>query len=678
MLTDKLPELLAPAGSPDALRAAIAAGADAVYFGVGAYNARMNAHNFDDRDVSEAFALCRAHGVRTNITINTQIYDRELTDVLKTVERLYCLGADALIVADLGLARIIRDNFPEIELHASTQACGNSVRDAEYFASLGFSRMVAARELSRENLAELCKNSPIEIEMFIHGANCVSVSGQCLMSSMIGGRSGNRGLCAQPCRLSYNGGYPLSPKDNCLAPHIAEILTFGVASLKIEGRMKSPDYVYRVVSVYRRLLDERRSATDAELRELSSAFSRSGFTDGFYTGDVKKHPNAMLGIRTDSDKAETKKTQSTVPAPSPVKITSASACILRGAPSRLTFTVGEKSVTVEGAVPDEALTRPLTEDSVRAQLSKLGSTPFYVEPEAFGITLDDGLILPVSALNELRRRAVSALCDTSRRLPEHPPKLSLSNESFSRPKVVLKTAEFPSEDCITDLARSYFDIICLPLDKYTKGSRANGVILPAVIYGSEEKKIKEQLATAALNGASHAFVSNAGQLALTSALDFEVSASYRANVSNSHSAKAILSAGVSCVTLSPELTAPMMRDIARFVPSSVIVYGRIPLMTTERCIIRAVSGDKCVCKTKKVYLRDRMGANFPILPADGCRSIIYNSVPVYMADKRDVLDSIGAVRHHFIFSTEAPKAIDEIITAYTNGVPASYPIRRIK
>lgn len=678
MQTDKLPELLAPAGSPEALRAAVAAGADAVYFGAGAYNARMNAHNFDDRELSDAFAFCRAHGVRTNITLNTQIYDRELADALKTVEQLYLLGADALIVADLGLARLIRDNFPDFELHASTQACGNSVRDAEYFASLGFSRMVAARELSRENLIELCKNSPIEIEMFIHGANCVSVSGQCLMSSMIGGRSGNRGLCAQPCRLSYNGGYPLSPKDNCLAPHIAEILTFGVSSLKIEGRMKSPDYVYRVVSVYRRLLDERRSATAAELRELSSAFSRSGFTDGFFTGDVKKHPNAMLGVRTDSDKAETKKTQTEVPSPSPVKITSAHACIVRGVPSRLTFATENKTVSVEGAVPDEALTRPLTEASVRTQLSKLGSTPFYVEPEAFEITLDDGLILPVSALNELRRRAVLALSDTSRSLPERTVKPMLASEALPRPKRVLKTAEFPSEDCITDLARSYFDIICLPLDKYSNGSRADGVILPAVIYGSEEKKIKEQLTSAASNGASYAFVANAGQLALTNGFDFEVSAAYRANVSNSHSAKELLSAGVSCVTLSPELTAPMMRDIAHFTPASVIVYGRIPLMTTERCIIRAVSGDKCVCKTKKVSLRDRMGANFPILPADGCRSIIYNSVPVYMADKRDTLDSIGAVRHHFIFSTETPGAIDEIITAYKTGAAAEYPIRRIK
>lgn len=677
MLTDKLPELLAPAGTPEALRAAVSAGADAVYFGVGAYNARLNAKNFDGDTLSDALSFCRAYGVKTNITLNTQIYDREMSDALRTAEILCRLSADALIVADLGLASLIRRYFPEIELHASTQACGNSVRDAEYFASLGFSRMVAARELSRDNLAELCKSSPIEIEMFIHGANCVSVSGQCLMSSLIGGRSGNRGLCAQPCRLSYNGSYPLSPKDNCLAPHIADILTFGVASLKIEGRMKSPDYVYRVVSVYRRLLDEARSANEAELRELSSAFSRSGFTDGFYTGNVKSHPNAMLGVRTDADKAETKKTETEPPAPAPVKIISAKAELMREKPSVLTFETSRQRVTVEGAIPEDVRTKPMTADYVRAQLSKLGSTPFTVSPDVFDVTLDDGIILPASALNELRRRAVAALTVTARDIPERSiPDLSVSSD-FESDETIM-TAEFLTEDGITDLARSYFDIIYLPLSEYKRGSRANGVILPAVIYGNEDEKIRALLADAKENGATHALVANAGQLALTEGFGFDVSASYRANICNSHTAEIMMSTGVSSLTLSPELTAPMMRDIARTAPSSVIVYGKIPLMTTERCIIRAVSGDKCVCKTKKTTLRDRMGAEFPVFPADGCRSIIYNSVPVYMADKRDVPDKIGACRRHFIFSTETKNEVDGVISAYKAEKPAAYPIRRIK
>ncbi len=670
------PELLAPAGTPEALRAAVSAGADAVYFGVGAFNARMNAKNFDGDELTAAISFCTAHGVKTNITLNTQIYDREMTDALRTAEKLCRIGADALIVADLGLATLIHRHFPEIELHASTQACGNSIRDAEYFASLGFSRMVAARELSKDELSALCAASPIEVEMFIHGANCVSVSGQCLMSSLIGGRSGNRGLCAQPCRLSYNGGYPLSPKDNCLAPHFDGVLSLGAASLKIEGRMKSPDYVYRVVSVYRRLIDEKRSATASEMRELADAFSRSGFTDGFFTGSVKKDPNSMLGIRTEKDKADTKKTETPVPAPAPVKIISAKAEILRGSPSSLTFETSHRKVTVSGDIPEEARTKPMTEEYVRSQLSKLGGTPFFVGADSFDVSLDGGLILPASALNELRRRAVSLLTDSSRDIPERA--LSLSIPEKKRAERKLRTAEFISEDCITSRARSYFDIIYLPLSEYKPGSFANGVILPAVIYGGEEEKIKMRLKAAVASGATHVLIANAGQLALTHGLDVEISASYRANIVNSHSADVLASENISSVTLSPELTVPMMRDIAKTVSASVIVYGRIPLMTTERCIIRAVSKDKCVCKEKKVSLHDRMGADFPIFPAEGCRSIIYNSVPVYMADRSDVTDKIGADRHHFIFSVETKNDVNSVIEAYENSTPASCPIRRIK
>ncbi len=673
------PELLAPAGTPEALSAAVSAGADAVYFGVGAFNARMNAANFNDSDLASALSLCRAHGVKTNITLNTLVYDREMTDALHTAETLCRLGADALIVADLGLASLIHRYFPEIELHASTQACGNSVRDAKYFASIGFSRMVAAREMSRDELKYLTAHSPIEIEMFIHGANCVSVSGQCLMSSMIGGRSGNRGLCAQPCRLSYNGGYPLSPKDNCLAPHIPEVLSLGVASLKIEGRMKSPDYVYRVVSVYRRLIDEGRSATVDEMRELADAFSRSGFTDGFFTGDVKKHPNAMLGVRTERDKAETKKTEVAVPAPEQVKLVSARAVIRRGEPSSLAFETPHGAVSVLGAIPEDARARPLTKDYVRQQLSKLGGTHFSVSADVFDVSLEDGLILSASSLNELRRRAVAALTDPSRDIPARTKDLSIpaktAKKDCPRP---MKTAEFQSEAGITPLARSYFDIIYLPLDAYLPGSAADGVILPAVIYSGEEEKIRTRLEKAVASGAKHVMIANAPALALTRGLNVNVSASYRANIANSHSASLAMNEELDCVTLSPELTAPMMRDIAKVVPTSVIVYGRIPLMTTERCIIRAVSGDKCICKEKKVTLRDRMGAEFPIFPADGCRSIIYNSVPNYMADRSDVIERISPARRHFIFSVETAKEVDAVIEAYESGTAASGAIRRIK
>lgn len=295
-------ELLAPCGSPDALHAAISAGADAVYLGTTLFNARMNAKNFDRGALVEAVKEAHSAGVRVYVTMNTTLLDRQMKDALIQTEFLYKSGVDALIVADLGYAKKVKELFPDFPLHASTQASGHNLAAAKFLHELGFSRMVCARELTKVNIAYLAANSPIPIEMFIHGAICVSASGQCLFSAFLGGRSGNRGECAQPCRMQYNGRYPLSLKDMCLAGHVTEILEMGVRSLKIEGRMKSPDYVRGVVSVYRRLLDERRNADDREIKFLSDLFSREGFTDGYFTGNKSN----MNGVRSDADKNTTK------------------------------------------------------------------------------------------------------------------------------------------------------------------------------------------------------------------------------------------------------------------------------------------------------------------------------------------------------------------------------------
>jgi len=294
----KLPELLAPAGSFAALEAAIAGGADAVYLGGTLFNARMQAKNFDRDELILAVKKCHEAGVRLYVTINTQIYDKEIASALEYVSFLWTAGVDALIIADIGLSKIIKDNIPDFELHASTQLSGHDIGATRVLKDLGFSRMVCARETTAENIRTLCEGSELEIEMFIHGAHCVAFSGQCLMSAMLGGRSGNRGQCAQPCRMKYNGEYPISLKDMALAEHIPEIIESGVASLKIEGRMKSPAYVYGVTSIYRKLLDENRAATKDEMNKLSNLFSRSGFTDGYYKDNIS---SAMKGIRSEND-----------------------------------------------------------------------------------------------------------------------------------------------------------------------------------------------------------------------------------------------------------------------------------------------------------------------------------------------------------------------------------------
>ncbi len=303
---NELPELLAPAGSFEAFEAALAAGTDAVYLGGRMLNARMNATNFGDAELTKALDLAHRNGVKIYVTLNTAVLDRELDDAVRYAAKLCDMGVDALIIADLGLASLIRRYVPELPLHASTQVSGHNSDAAKFLCDMGFERMVSARELSGEGLKTLCEKSPIEIEYFIHGAHCVSHSGQCLLSYVQGGRSGNRGECAQPCRMKYGKGYPLSLKDMTLSNHVPELIASGVKSLKIEGRMKSPDYVYGVVSIWRKLLDGRRNATTAELDTLTKLFSRSGFTDGYFTHKIGPQ---MLGVRTESDKSASKQLQ---------------------------------------------------------------------------------------------------------------------------------------------------------------------------------------------------------------------------------------------------------------------------------------------------------------------------------------------------------------------------------
>ncbi len=305
-LNVKKPELLAPCGSPEAVDAAISGGADAVYLGGTLLNARMNARNFDREALSLAVEKCHKYGVSVYVTINTQVYDKELRLALEYVGFLYSIGVDALIVADIGLSSLIRKYYPDFELHASTQMTAHNLDAVTRLYSEGFKRVVIARETSAGDIKTICENTDAEIEMFVHGAICVCHSGQCLMSSMLGGRSGNRGECAQPCRMKYDGGYPISMKDMCLAVHIPEIIKSGVASLKIEGRMKSPSYVFGVTKIYRRLIDENRGASGREMSELANLFSRSGFTDGYYTSKINQD---MLGVRSEKDKSDTQSTR---------------------------------------------------------------------------------------------------------------------------------------------------------------------------------------------------------------------------------------------------------------------------------------------------------------------------------------------------------------------------------
>ncbi len=673
-----IPELLAPAGSPDALDAAIAGGADAVYFGGALFNARMNAKNFSGDSLRDAIHKCRLYGVKTNITLNTLVHDREMSDVLKYVEELYTLGADALIVADLGAASLIKRYFPDFELHASTQTAGHNTDAARVLAELGFSRMVAARELSFGDLSTLCQNSPIETELFIHGAICVSQSGGCLASSLIGGRSGNRGECAQPCRLPYrcaakNGRdtYALSLKDMCLASHITDILSLGAASLKIEGRMKSPEYVYGVTRIYRQLLDERRNASAEEISKLHVLFSRSGFTDGYFT---KKIDKTMLGIRTDANKAETsahtaKPTDFAALIKERRRPLNMHLRIEADKPASLTAELDGYSVTVTGAVPDKAINQPLTYEAVIKNLEKLGGTPFM--PGSGSVRLDDGLIMPLSAINSLRRDAVDEITKklTLPREAKLPEKLCAPEYAPAPQK---KTARFHTYESIPENA-SNLDAVYLPLEKFSPEmtDRVTGVIIPPVVFDSEKAEIKAMLDGAYAAGIRHTLVSNLGHIQMAKDTGMTLHGDFRLNIYNAYTEDVLAALGFADLMASPELTLPKLRDLGL----SPIIYGRVPLMTLEKCVIRELySCEECE-KRDFLAIRDRKGTDFPLTRAWKHRNIMYNSVPVYMEDKKDELTKFRISGGHYIFTDESKKRADEILSGRASADTAK--IRRI-
>ena len=667
---NKLPELLAPAGDMSCLYAAVAAGADAVYLGGKRFGARAFAKNFDMDELRLAVGYCHLHGVKLYVTLNTLIEDREMAEAVEYAAELYRMGVDALIVCDLGVMSEIRRYVPDLELHASTQMSVHNtlgVREAGYF---GATRVVLARELSLADIKSAVDNSDCEIEVFLHGALCVCYSGQCLFSSMVGGRSGNRGECAQPCRLPYNNGkYPLSLKDLSLADHIPELIESGVASLKIEGRMKSPDYVYTVVSIYRRLLDEGRAATRFENDQLRRAFSRGGFTDGYFTGKIA---DGMTGIRSESDKQESKSL--VIGSFEPQKIPVRATVSLRlGEPSRMTLTDGKRSVTAEGMIPSVAERSPLTPEGVRGRLAKMGNTLLSLDEEDIELYLDENINLPPSALNALRREAAELL-----QFPRRP----LDMEEYTPSERIpsgedMYTASFTSEQSFLNATRniraaiSAFDVIFLPHTASIESiRRAGGVYLPPVIFDSQMEGLLEELKNIRKAGVMYALVSNIGQIGITKSLGFKIIGDFRLNVTNGESKRAYRNIGVEHLILSPELTLPQARDIG----GGIITYGRIPLMITERCFIGENFGcDRC----NKAALTDRKGEKFPIIREWEHRNIILNSLPTYMGDRRDELAAYRLHSAHLIFTIEGDEEVSFILRSHHEHSPLPRRVRRV-
>ena len=672
-------ELLAPAGSMEALRAAVCNGADAVYLGADTFNARMNARNFSAADLQEAVVYCHVRGVKVHLTLNTLVLDREMPRAAELIRMAASCGVDAFIVQDLGMVSLCRQLAPDVPIHASTQMSIHSLEGVLEAAALGCSRVVLARELPADEIAHICKKSPVEIEVFVHGALCMCYSGQCYLSSVIGRRSGNRGQCAQPCRLPYGYGrfestrYPLSLKDNCLAGELDELRRMGVASIKIEGRMKRPEYVAIVTRAYRTVLNGGK-LTQADLQELETAFSRQGFTDGYFKGQTGSD---MFGRRQESeDTADLfASARATYEQGETQRIgVRFYAMIHCGQPARLAVEDPDGNLCrTYGPVPEQAVYRSLTAQDLEQQLKKTGGTPYLCT--SVRSSLDPDLMLPASAINAMRRDVIAEL--TAKRGRAEKPHLNAYDEPprydgiSGEPQL---TVAVRTADQITSRMLSMKPtVLYVPLSELVEhpGLRQRvgvetqlAAILPRVIWSGELVPIARQLRTVYDMGVRQVLAGNLGQLHIARAAGFAVRGDFGLNIVNSRAMRYLREQGLDSQLLSFELTLPQIRDISKAVPAEVLIYGRLPLMLMENCVIKNRTGT-CTCQTGTVRLVDRVGEEFPIVKDPGtCRNVLLNGKKLYLLDKKDAFRGMGLWALRLQFTTENPSEIDKVLMDY--------------
>ena len=675
-------ELLAPAGSIPAVHAAVQNGANAVYMGFGAFNARRGAKNFTAEEIAEVIAYCRLRGVKTHITVNTLASDRELPQLLKDVETVYRAGADALIVQDLGAARAIRAAFPDIDLHASTQMTVHSLEGALFAKEQGFSRVVLSRELPMSEIAYITKHAGIETEVFVHGALCMCYSGQCGLSAVIGRRSGNRGLCAQPCRLPYGGknNYPMSLRDLSLISQLHELEQAGVASFKIEGRMKRPEYVAIVTRIYASVLREGRAPTADELNELKTVFSREGFTQGYYHDRIGPK---MFGTRSEAKQSELKplyeraektfadgQEHRTIP----VRFALSAA---EGEPVRLHAEAGGCTEEAQAAPAERARTRATAYEDVAKALGKTGGTIFAAEE--ISAELDEGLMIPAKVMNALRREALEQLTAQLSRVPERRQNaLRLTCNAPAKGRFSGFTAQVRT--LAQAAALSEMQTVSVPLAELARNAEqakallARGInlipMLPRIVWSREEPEVRAQLMQCAAWGCTAALAGTVGQIALIRSCGMEAYGEFGLNACNSEMMEVLKDCGIVSQTVSFELRFAQIRDLKKPMETEMIVYGRLPLMVTENCMIAGKSGGcrrdgNGPCARGAYYLTDRTGAKFPVFREEHCRNTLYNAAPLALSAQE--YQNLGITYGRLLFTDETPEQCARIARAYAAG-----------
>ena len=658
-------EILAPVGNEEMLRAAVFSGADAVYLGFSGFNARTSANNFNADTLKDAVAFCHARGVAVHVALNTTVYGGELPALEQAIRAVAASGADAVICQDLAVATLIGKIAPQLPRHGSTQMSVHSLQGALELKELGFTRVVLARELSMPEVEHITKHCGIETECFVHGALCMCVSGQCYMSAFLGGRSGNRGSCAGPCRLPFEAntlpeGKPgrlhhLSLKDNSVIDKLDKLQALGVASAKIEGRLRTPEYVAAAVSAC--LAGREGRAYDRDL--LKNAFSRSGFTSGYLDGKID---GTMFGVRSEADAEQTKKTlpmlrelyrreRSRVPVKMKLEIEEG------GEKLTVTDADGSKAFAYGDAEPQPARTDPTA--SLHRSLAKTGGTPFAVEDQDITVEMDGGpWFIPGGAVNELRREALDALLkkrEVLRPWPtteEHVPALPLR----TLPPHRTLRARFESWEQVPERALDGIEYLILPIaqaDRVPREWRAKTLLeLPRVMFGKLEEDTARRIAATQDAGFAGYEVSNIAHLRLCRGLP--MSGSFGLNITNQLAAQFYADNGLGSMLILPEVKDSDISTIApthngRPVPTGVLVYGHMPLMITRACPLQNIHD--CAHCDKTGVLTDRKAKKFPVRCGLGVRTI-YNPVPIYMGDKPGALTVDYGVAYFTLESRE--------------------------
>ena len=674
-------EISSPAGSPEGVVAAVQNGADAVYLGFYEFNACSDAENFTFDEFGRALEYCRVRGVKAYLTLNTLASDRELPVIAHQVKEASRFGVDAVIVQDFGVMRAVREAVPDLPLHASTRVGVHNLEGVKMAAAMGFSRVILARQLSRKKLSHICRYSPIEIEVFVHGNLCMSYSGQCYMSVLTGGQSSNRGQCAQPCQLDYSTAghtitYPLSLKDNCLIRYLSDLEAIGVTAVNIEGRSRRPEYTALVTGVYSQAMRSVTAPKQENMRTLQKTFSQQGFTDGFYTD---RRDSSMLGVREEDERSDSALFSSTRKSylngefqRVPIRFVGS---VLSGKRVKLAAADDQRnSAVVYGPVPEQAFHKELTTAVLQTHLHKTAGTPFI----CLGVksTVEPGLSLPPSAFTEMRQELFAEILEQRKPISmraegEFTPSGFVYDELFQlvseekepdliKPTVI--TIHVTKADQLSEeLAELKPKLIYIPVTELDYESKnihkfidneeiTVAIALPRVIHDNEKKKVAGMLDRARSLGITDALINNIGHIQFAKNHGMTVRSDFGLNVYNSETLYVLQKLGLKSATLSFELRFAEIREISKPIDTELITYGRLPLMITENCIVRN-STDACTCDSF-TGLVDDQGALYPVEPDFGCRNILLNSKKLFMADKRRTISSLGIWAQRLNFTTE--------------------------